>query len=38
MNNIEYRVRTGDTLSMIARRHNVTVEVLSRLNNISDVN
>ncbi|HYI00156.1 LysM peptidoglycan-binding domain-containing protein, partial [Hyalangium sp.] len=38
MGGIEYRVNSGDTLSAIARRHDVTVEVLSRLNGISDVN
>ncbi|WP_095977160.1 LysM peptidoglycan-binding domain-containing protein [Melittangium boletus] len=34
---IEYRVSSGDTLSTIARRHNVQVEVLSRLNSLSDL-
>jgi LysM repeat protein len=38
MNSIEYRVKAGDTLSAIARRHHVTVDALSRLNGISDVN
>ncbi|QRO01830.1 LysM peptidoglycan-binding domain-containing protein [Archangium violaceum] len=36
--NIEYRVRAGDTLYRIARRYNVTVEVLSLNNGISDIN
>ena len=36
--NIEYRVRSGDTLYAIAQRYNVTVEVLSLNNGISDVN
>ncbi|WNG57369.1 LysM peptidoglycan-binding domain-containing protein [Archangium gephyra] len=36
--NIEYRVRSGDTLYAIARSYNVTVEVLSLNNGISDVN
>ncbi|EAU68694.1 LysM peptidoglycan-binding domain-containing protein [Stigmatella aurantiaca] len=38
MDGIEYRVQSGDTLSSIARRHQVTEAVLSRLNGISDVN
>jgi LysM repeat protein len=36
--NIEYRVRSGDTLYAIARRYNVTAETLSLKNGISDVN
>jgi LysM repeat protein len=38
MTDIEYQVRSGDTLSAIARRHGVTLDVLSRLNRLSDVN
>ncbi len=38
MNSMEYRVSSGDTLSMIARRHNVSVEALARLNGLSDIN
>jgi LysM repeat protein len=38
MNTIEYPVKSGDTLSAIARRHGVPVDVLSRLNGLSDVN
>jgi LysM repeat protein/GH24 family phage-related lysozyme (muramidase) len=38
MDSIEYRVQSGDTLSAIARRHQVTEAVLARLNGISDVN
>jgi LysM repeat protein len=38
MNSIEYRIKSGDTLFSIARRHGVTVDELSRLNGISDVN
>ncbi|WP_224249610.1 N-acetylmuramoyl-L-alanine amidase [Hyalangium gracile] len=34
----EYRVKSGDTLSAIARRHDVAVDVLARTNGISDVN
>ena len=34
----EYQVKTGDTLSAIARRHNVATDVLARTNGISDVN
>jgi LysM repeat protein len=37
MNSIEYRVRSGDTLLTIARRHKVSVEVLSRLNGLGDI-
>lgn len=33
-----YRVRAGDTLSAIARRNDVTVEQLARLNGIRNVN
>jgi LysM repeat protein/GH24 family phage-related lysozyme (muramidase) len=38
MTSIEYRVRSGDTLSGIARQHHVTVDVLARLNGLSDIN
>jgi LysM repeat protein len=38
MTDIEYQVRSGDTLSAIARRHGVPLDVLSRANGISDVN
>jgi LysM repeat protein len=38
MPNRHYLVRSGDTLSAIARRYNVAVDVLARLNAISDVN
>lgn len=38
MSHIEYRVSSGDTLSMIARRHRVTEEALARLNGLSDIN
>ncbi|HZH16597.1 MAG TPA: LysM peptidoglycan-binding domain-containing protein, partial [Archangium sp.] len=33
-----YRIRSGDTLSGIARRHNTTVDELARTNNIEDPN
>jgi LysM repeat protein/peptidoglycan hydrolase-like protein with peptidoglycan-binding domain len=38
MSDIEYVVMSGDTLSGIAWRHDVTVEALSLLNGLSDVN
>ncbi|WP_075298531.1 LysM peptidoglycan-binding domain-containing protein [Stigmatella aurantiaca] len=38
MQTVEYRVKSGDTLSGIARRHNVSMEALSRLNGLSDLN
>jgi LysM repeat protein/GH24 family phage-related lysozyme (muramidase) len=38
MTNTEYRVQSGDTLATIARRYGTTVDVLSRLNGLSDVN
>jgi LysM repeat protein/peptidoglycan hydrolase-like protein with peptidoglycan-binding domain len=38
MHTIEYRIQSGDTLSSIARRHSITVEELSQLNGLSDVN
>jgi LysM repeat protein len=37
MNSIDYRVRSGDTLLTIARRHDVSAEVLSRLNGLGDI-
>ena len=37
MNSIDYRVRSGDTLTTIARRHKVSAEVLSRLNGLGDI-
>jgi LysM repeat protein len=37
MRSTEYRVCSGDTLSSIARRHKVPVDVLSRLNGIGDI-
>ena len=37
MQTVEYRVKSGDTLSGIARRHNVSVDALSRLNALSDL-
>ncbi|WP_084609546.1 LysM peptidoglycan-binding domain-containing protein [Archangium violaceum] len=33
-----YRIRSGDTLSGIARQHNTTVDALARANNIEDPN
>jgi LysM repeat protein len=38
MTSIEYRVRSGDTLRAIARRHQVTEQQLLHLNGLSDVN
>lgn len=35
--NIRYQVGSGETLSGIARRHKVAVDVLARLNGISNV-
>ncbi|MBM7113369.1 LysM peptidoglycan-binding domain-containing protein [Archangium primigenium] len=37
MDTIEYRIRSGDTLSAIARRHGVSLAELSWLNGLSDV-
>lgn len=34
----EYRVKSGDTLLAIARSHDVAMDVLARLNGISDLN
>ena len=34
----DYRVRSGDTLSRIARQNSTTVDALARANNISDPN
>ncbi|ATB28108.1 LysM peptidoglycan-binding domain-containing protein [Melittangium boletus] len=38
MGDVEYRVKSGDTLEAIARRHSVSVEAIARLNGLSDVN
>lgn len=38
MGESEYRVKSGDTLSSIARRHFVSVEQIARLNGLGDVN
>jgi LysM repeat protein len=38
MPNTEYRIAPGDTLAVIAQRYNVTVDVLSRINGISNPN
>ena len=35
---IEYTVKSGDTLSAIAKKYNTTVEVLAQLNGIQNVN
>ncbi|WP_152622644.1 LysM peptidoglycan-binding domain-containing protein, partial [Archangium violaceum] len=37
MKKIKYLVQSGDSLSAIARRHNITEEVLSRMNGISEL-
>jgi LysM repeat protein len=37
MQTVEYRVKSGDTLSGIARQHQVSVDALSRLNGLSDL-
>ena len=33
-----YRIRPGDTLSHIARRHNTTVEALTQANGLANAN
>jgi LysM repeat protein len=38
MKKIQYRVQSGDSLLAIARRHNLTEDVLSRMNGLSDLN
>ncbi len=35
---IQYRVRSGDTLYELSKRHNVTLEELCSLNQIRDAN
>jgi murein DD-endopeptidase MepM/ murein hydrolase activator NlpD len=37
MSSIEYRVRSGDTLSAIAQRYKVTVSALAQANNVRDI-
>jgi peptidoglycan hydrolase-like protein with peptidoglycan-binding domain len=38
MSNLEYRIKSGDTLAAIARHYNVTVESLVRANRIANPN